>query len=282
MKTRSAYRAAASSRAGRMRDSEQQDRLSGVIVIQIGVCIFLLVLCFVMKMSGSDFYQQSRENIQQMMYQSKSVDLSAIKTQGIGAITEKIRQTIQNMLGEASMVFKSSSENDEKGQGGMYPVKIDLSDSRKALSPPEGATLSPVVTTASFLMPVNGTLTCGFGYRYHPITNQPDFHMGVDLAAAADSPIVASLGGVVEEVGSSRIYGNYLIIKHSEHLKTFYGHCQEIIVQEGTKVRRGLRVATVGSTGISTGPHLHFGVIVDGLYTDPAWVMEGLRETEEG
>ena len=74
----------------------------------------------------------------------------------------------------------------------------------------------------------------------------------------------------------SSVYGNYVTIDHGGGLQTTYCHCETILVQTGTNLRRGEKIATVGSTGISTGPHVHFEISKDGVYYNPAWVLSGM------
>lgn len=130
------------------------------------------------------------------------------------------------------------------------------------------------MVSAKLAIPVSGTVTSLFGYRLHPLTDNLDFHTGMDIAAPTGTPIKAVLPGRVVETGESAILGNYLVIDHGGGLKTTYGHCSALIAQEGMNLRQGERVALVGSTGISTGPHLHFEVEAGGLTADPAWLFQ--------
>jgi len=110
----------------------------------------------------------------------------------------------------------------------------------------------------SLVMPVQGTMTSGFGPRMHPVTGEDGEHTGLDLAAPEGSPVRAAAAGRVEFAGERGGYGNLLILTHADGSQTYYGHLREIEVSEGQLVSAGQRVATVGSTGVSTGPHLHF------------------------
>ena len=166
----------------------------------------------------------------------------------------------------------SSSEPVLDGKGGWNPVS--WKDNNERMETPEGMTLAPVMVSAKLAIPVSGTVTSLFGYRLHPLTDNLDFHTGMDIAAPTGTPIKAVLPGRVVETGESAILGNYLVIDHGGGLKTTYGHCSALIAQEGMNLRQGERVALVGSTGISTGPHLHFEVEAGGLTADPAWLFQ--------
>lgn len=158
-----------------------------------------------------------------------------------------------------------------EGKGGLYQVSREDADS---LAAPVGTTLAPVYLSKEMKPPVTGVITSGFAYRDHPLTENPDFHTGVDIAADEGSEIAAALGGEVEEVGESEIYGTYVVLRHADNLQTSYSHCSEILVEEGDVVGQGERIALVGQTGMVTGPHLHFSVLVDGMHTDPYWVLQ--------
>jgi murein DD-endopeptidase MepM/ murein hydrolase activator NlpD len=111
-----------------------------------------------------------------------------------------------------------------------------------------------------FLQPVSGSIVSGFGYRRHPILGGVRFHYGVDIAAPFGTTIRAAADGVVVFAGWRRAYGNTVIIDHGNGLATLYAHCSELLVSEGAVVRQGQPIARVGSTGLATGPHLHFEV----------------------
>ena len=133
-----------------------------------------------------------------------------------------------------------------------------------------GGTASTRRAASGFQWPVNGPITSGYGYRTHPVLGYRRLHSGTDFGAASGTPIVAASGGVVVTAGWLGGYGNVVVISHGGGLATLYGHQSRLAVGPGARVRRGQVVGYVGSTGISTGPHLHFEVRVDGVTTDPA------------
>lgn len=143
---------------------------------------------------------------------------------------------------------------------------------------PDNCTFAPVLLTAPLEPPIGGRVTSGYGWREHPITGNDDFHRGIDIAGARGSAIHAVLPGVVAEIGESAIYGNYIRMDHGHGLQTAYSHCETIVARQGENLRKGELLATVGSTGVSTGPHVHFEILMNGMYYDPAWVTSGLTE----
>jgi len=124
-------------------------------------------------------------------------------------------------------------------------------------------------------LPVHGRLTSRFGERFHPILGYMRFHKGVDLAASAGTPIVAAADGRVVGAGWHGGYGQLVQIAHSGGLETTYGHMSRIAAYAGELVRKGQVIGYVGSTGLSTGPHLHFEVTSNGRPVNPMKVKMG-------
>ncbi len=116
---------------------------------------------------------------------------------------------------------------------------------------------------------VDGWFSSNFGYRIDPFTGMQTYHEGIDFPAESGTPIVAAASGKVIEAGVHPQYGKILAIDHGNGLVSRYAHASEVFVSEGDLVVRGQRVATVGSTGRSTGPHLHFEVRLNGVPQNP-------------
>jgi murein DD-endopeptidase MepM/ murein hydrolase activator NlpD len=112
-------------------------------------------------------------------------------------------------------------------------------------------------------------LSSEFGPRLHPIYKTWRNHNGIDIPASGGSPIVAAAKGVVIVAGYSSSYGNYIILDHGSGYATLYAHCSKLLVSNGQSVIRGENIAQIGSTGWSTGNHLHFGVQINGEWVNP-------------
>ncbi len=119
------------------------------------------------------------------------------------------------------------------------------------------------------LAPVNGWVTSGFGIRISPFTGQRTSHRGLDMASPVGTPIFAPADGVVIFMGSKAGFGNFIMIAHGYGVVTRYGHNAENMVQVGQTVKRGDQIATVGMSGRTTGPHLHYEVVLNGRNVDP-------------
>jgi murein DD-endopeptidase MepM/ murein hydrolase activator NlpD len=120
------------------------------------------------------------------------------------------------------------------------------------------------------IAPVEGAVGSGFGFRIDPFNRRAALHTGLDFPAPTGTPIHAAAGGRVIEAEHDGAYGLALQIDHGNGLVTRYGHTSQILVKPGDLVRRGQQVALVGSTGRSTGPHLHFEVLLEDVPQDPA------------
>ena len=127
----------------------------------------------------------------------------------------------------------------------------------------------------SFSWPVSGTITSPFGWRSNPFGGAPEFHQGLDIAAPTGTTVTAAASGTVLMAKWYGGYGNYILIDHGGGYSTGYGHLSAIYVSDGQAVQKGQAIGAVGSTGESTGPHLHFEIRLNGKAVDPAPRLHG-------
>jgi murein DD-endopeptidase MepM/ murein hydrolase activator NlpD len=150
------------------------------------------------------------------------------------------------------------SSNGGGGAGGSAPVTPAPQDVRRTPN------------ANGWVLPVEGTLTSGFGHRANPTGAGSDNHTGLDIAAAGGTPIQAAKDGVVKFAGDRGDgYGNLVIVDHGDGTETYYAHASALHVQPGQEVKAGEVIASVGTTGNSTGNHLHFEIRQDGQPIDP-------------
>jgi murein DD-endopeptidase MepM/ murein hydrolase activator NlpD len=123
--------------------------------------------------------------------------------------------------------------------------------------------------------PIDGPVGSGFGFRTDPFTHSPALHTGLDFPADVGTPILAAAGGVVLSAGPHPQYGQLVELDHGNGLVTRYAHTSKMLVHQGDLVKRGQPIAEVGTTGRSTGPHLHFEVLVEGVQQNPAKFLAG-------
>ncbi len=118
--------------------------------------------------------------------------------------------------------------------------------------------------------PAPGVISCGFGKRMSPFSNKPEFHTGIDIANSKGTPVVASARGTVIFARKKWLIGNLVVIDHGNGIITKYGHLDKILVKKEDRVNRGDTIGLMGNTGKSTGPHVHYEVLVDGESQDPS------------
>jgi murein DD-endopeptidase MepM/ murein hydrolase activator NlpD len=121
-----------------------------------------------------------------------------------------------------------------------------------------------------FIWPLNGVITSPYGYRKDPFNgNRVQFHTGLDIRGTTGTPVRAAMAGRVSQTGYDAVFGNYVVISHHSGYRTLYGHMSVIRTRNGAYVGTGERIGDVGSTGLSTGPHLHFMVYKNGVTVNP-------------
>ncbi|ROR31642.1 septal ring factor EnvC (AmiA/AmiB activator) [Mobilisporobacter senegalensis] len=134
-----------------------------------------------------------------------------------------------------------------------------------------GSAGSGNVSSSGFMWPSDSStrITSTFGYRKSPTAGASSYHQGIDIGAAAGSNVLASADGTVTVATYQWAAGNYIMISHPNGISTVYMHNSKLLVSVGQTVKKGDVIAKVGSTGVSTGPHIHFGVRVNGAYVNP-------------
>jgi len=140
-------------------------------------------------------------------------------------------------------------------------LSVQLNESNKKLD--------KYVAALPTFIPAKGEITSPFGMRNHPIEKVFKAHQGVDINASKGDPIYAAAAGIVEFAGYSKGYGYNVKIDHQNGFRTIYGHSSKLLVKKGDKVAKGQKIALVGSTGNSTGPHLHFEIRIGNTPVDP-------------
>lgn len=263
---------------------KQDDRFLAMVCFQMALCILAAAVFFAAcrgEQGESDSAVYKTAQLLCGQQSERLVDWESLRGQdwlqkikdfwqgGAAELLERLQKLISSQLVPPEELPPETIG--ESGAGGPLPA---YSLSADGLPAAEGTTLAPYFLTASMWSPVSGLVTSRFGWRSHPVSGQDDFHTGVDIAAAQGTPVLAALPGVVEQTGYSESYGNFVVLRHSDNLRTTYNHCSEILAKEGEQLARGDRIALVGSTGISTGPHLHFEVEVKGLKADPLQALE--------
>lgn len=235
--------------------------------VQCIVSALLVLSVFGISRSGTAVYAHLREQIEPYTAQD-------LCSEGVWTAAREIAQKAASPLEEDAQPQQTVAEIDERAT--VQTVPSSGGEDIRVLDALEDSSFEPVHISVQAVMPVQGKVTSGFGYRIHPITGNRSFHTGIDLAAAEGTPIAAAYTGQVQQTGYTSGRGNYILLRHGENLQTMYCHLSRIDVQQGDAVRAGESIGLVGTTGMSTGPHLHFEVRVDGVRCDPVYVLKGL------
>lgn len=234
--------------------------------------------------NAKDILQNDKINIEanKKQVETEVAELTNIKTQ---LVNEKNKynsklselQAIENQKQRtiASLSAKDKELQDKIGDLTAYnnDLERELKELLNQVNNPgnntSGTGTTPPPSNASFLRPVAGPITSPFGPRIHPVFGDQGFHRGVDYGSPSGTPIKASKAGTVAISQYSSSYGYFVVINHGNGVQTLYAHASSLNCKVGQQVQQGQVVANVGSTGWSTGPHLHFEIRINGDAVNP-------------
>lgn len=207
--------------------------------------------------------EQRREAAQRTVNEIRSLeDDYQVKVSDL----DKIQQKQTELLAQ----LRAHRQQLEVYVSGLEHTTQELETKLQGIIRTRGTALGPVIPgTGRFIYPVSGPITSPFGYRVHPVTGTTRFHSGLDFGVDYGTEIRSADNGVVIHADWMGGYGNCVIVQHNNDLSTLYGHQSEILVKQGDTVLQGQTLGRVGSTGMSTGPHLHFEVRQGGTPVDP-------------
>lgn len=216
-----------------------RSRTFSVVAIQSVACCLAVLLALLLRVAGGEAYASLQMRFQRALVRNEWVTALAVLWDGNPL--EKVEKREESAV------------------------------KQQTFTDAESAPLSDAVEIALPITPLaSGTLTSAYGERIHPIDGTREFHSGVDIAAPLGTNLVAVYDGEVIEVGENDHIGKYVRLLHEEGVEILYGHCSDVFVEPGVKVRASESVAAVGSTGVSTGSHVHIAVLKDGRTCDPA------------
>jgi murein DD-endopeptidase MepM/ murein hydrolase activator NlpD len=152
----------------------------------------------------------------------------------------------------------------ERIQSEALSQEVSLSELEKQLQ-----TKKEILIHTPSIWPIMGWVTSGFGFRTNPFTGLTQMHEGLDISNRVGTPIVAPAEGIVSDVGNDLVHGKILVLSHGFGMTSRYSHLSNALVKTGQKVKRGDRIAEVGMTGKTTGPHLHYEVRLNGIPVNP-------------
>ncbi len=247
------------------------DYLIRLILLQCLLSALIVSGFFIASKTSPSSFEQMKSDYTEMMKK----DMSA------GEIIEQIKGAAEYVFTPGDSLQASSDNvrvesfevtSDETGETVAVGEIVDGSGGSdiEAKEAAEGTSFAPYFVSVDPVLPVEkARITSRFGYRTNPVSGKYGFHTGLDLAADEGTPVSACFYGKIIDTGNSDVWGNYVLMEHSDGFCTYYCHLAEIYVEENSVIRQGETIGTVGSTGWSTGPHLHFEIRINGVRVNP-------------
>ena len=227
---------------------KKKNSTNSVMIVQLVVCIFAVVSVFLIGRLSPQTFEFIRDEYNRIM----SVDMDA-----------------KEIASSAKKVIERAEAPDEGQTAEKSTERKNVNTVKSAADGEVMAVMSLFKSDEEITVPVHGEITSEYGNRTNPVSGEYLMHSGVDIAASQGTEIRAAYSGIVSEVGSNSVGGNYISLVHKDGSETLYCHCSKIIAEKGDVIRAGETIALVGSTGRSTGPHLHFEITVDGKTENP-------------
>lgn len=241
---------------------------------------------------------ENRQQQEHILFLAKQTNALQEQVHGIQALDSSIRELMKldSPQASSSEVFTSSLQAlDNRVQGASRSLSLtatilrtqqsieqikesipDTEDSLKDLEKKVQVQRAKDVATPS-LWPTSGKITSGFGYRRSPFGSSREFHSGLDIGASRGTQVYATATGVVRMANYNGGYGNVIFVDHGYGFSSVYAHLSKINVKVGQQVTKGQLIGLVGSTGASTGPHLHYEVRVNGVAVNPTKYLSASR-----
>lgn len=261
-------------------NKNKKDYLSKNLLLQFLICLLLFGIVFALKSTNSEIFTELKKTFSEKLEDNLSLEEAKSVFANITEI--KPEETTETENGneknseDAETVYVPLEEPSLSAEiiaSGGKDIKVKSSDDI-----PSNVSVDSYKLNQKMVLPLKGKTTSEFGVRTHPISGDLRFHAGVDIAAETGTPIYSAFYGEVVEADYDQWNGNYLKIRHDNDIMTVYCHCEKLNVKKGQKIRAGEVVATVGSTGSSTGPHLHFELRINNISYNPEKALEGAKD----
>lgn len=245
----------------------KRDFFTNVMITQTVVCALIVAFLFVSANNDGKFASEMKNQYAVLMTGDYSLDDA-----------KEAFQSIKEYAAVFSEESKNTSEAYEEVVGEIESETVQIGGgadlSFTSLNALEGVCFDSYTLPFSIILPLDEyRVTSLFGYRISPVSGNAGIHTGIDLAADYSSAIYAAANGTVVDASYDNSYGYYVKIEHEDNYVTIYAHCSKLCVQNGDVVEQGEKIAEVGSTGDSTGNHLHFEMRKDNIRIDPGFAL---------
>lgn len=253
-------------------------RLLKKMIKQIVTCVFIYSIFYIIVKNNyifsEDFANKAREIL------SQDINFSNIYTTILNTIKQDNKDTEKQEESVEIEQTKEEIQNNNENIGGAEELPIQIDENSTVEQEKETQALSQmeqdanyIKSTVNFIKPVKGTISSLFGLRNPTTASVPKNHTGIDIAAVTGTKIVSATNGEVIYAGSKGDFGKHIKIQINEVI-VIYAHCNKLYVKEGDKINQGQEIAEVGSTGNTTGPHLHFEIKYQGRCVNPQLILE--------
>ena len=228
--------------------------LEKIIIRQSGVCAFLIAIGIIVPYADAG----SARYVKEVLYKSSTLNdwkdtfYPAFETAKKGAV-----KTVLFINDSAKSVEEKFGINTKTDNA---PVKAKAKKKEKTENKEIEVNQANEPKEVVFKVPTEGEITSVFGSRIHPMSGDTKPHTGIDIAAPAGQTVISAAEGMVTKTGYDDANGHYIVVKHTEELTTVYAHLSKVCVSENEAVDDNTKIGEVGSSGISTGPHLHFEI----------------------
>ena len=258
-------------------ENKKDIKLLKKMIIQIAISLLIYMVVYVIQNNNYIFSEDFLNKTNEIL--SKDVNFIQIYQNAKGTITNeinKIKEKNQGIVENTDNNIENDAQNaneniDENAIGGAEE-KTENSEATIQLSQEE-QDIANIKATTTFIKPIEGTITSKFGQREPTTSTVPKNHTGVDIAANMGAKILSATDGEVVIASEEGDYGKHLKIQIGE-VSIIYAHCNNLYVKQGDKITQGQEIAEVGTTGNSTGPHLHFEIRISERTIDPEKILE--------
>lgn len=235
------------------------------------ICAIIFGVCFGLKSTNSDIISTLKDEYFDKLNENLIVTELAEVNESHKTANNKAEETTavtETKIPTKETTVDSTLSAEIKAEGGA-DVSIDSVNDI-----PSNVSVNGYTLNQKMILPVQGETTSEFGVRIHPIDGDLRFHAGTDIAAPTGTPIYAAFDGTVIESEYDKWNGYHIKLQHDNDIMTVYCHCEKLNVKKGEVVRAGEIIGTVGSTGSSTGAHLHFELRINNVSYDPRSVLD--------
>ena len=254
---------------------EKKDiKLFKKLILQMIVCLLIYLIFYTIQNNNyifsEDFINKAKEILS---YDTNFEEIYNNVVNGINGFFNKKENNDENIGGSDEKTESKTEENNQKVESAATEEKTEPPKQETPQLTEEEQQIQIIKNTTTFIKPVQGTISSKYGLRSPTTATVPKNHTGTDIAANLGTKIISSTDGEVVVASSEGDYGNHLKIKIGD-VCIVYAHCNKLYVKEGDKVAQGQEIAEVGSTGNSTGPHLHFEIRLNEKTIDPEKILE--------